>query len=106
MLNRVRWLAAFSMQHPLARDAAIARTLTKRFGGLWVGGALSVYDDRVRFEPNRANRLIHAGDVSFDIPWSAVTKLGWRRALLTNVVEISWNQDVQTVRCFGARRIF
>ena len=79
--------------------------LRKRQGGLWVGGTLIVYEDRIQFSPNFANRLVQSGDMSFDLPWTEVSKISWRPGVLTGIIELSHAGKVEAVRCFGSKKL-
>lgn len=79
--------------------------LRKRQGGLWVGGTLSLFDDSVRFSPNDLNKLIQTGDLSFILPWSAISAVVWRPGILTGIVELTHGERVEAVRCFGSRSL-
>jgi hypothetical protein len=74
-------------------------------GGLWVGGTLVVYDDRVQFRPNIANKALQTGKAGFDLPWREVGKISWRSGVLTNIIELQHGQETEAVRCFGAKKL-
>jgi hypothetical protein len=74
-------------------------------GGLWVGGTLFAYDDHVAFSPNALNAALQSGDMTFDLPWSAIDAVTWRFGILTGIIEFSHSGIKQAIRCFGAKKL-
>ena len=59
-----------------------------RNGGLWVGGDVSLYQDRLAFQPNGLNVALQDGDMTADIPLSNVSVVKFRPAFITGIVEL------------------
>jgi hypothetical protein len=74
-------------------------------GGLWVGGTLLVFEDRVQFKPNAANRLLQTGMMGFDLGWSEVSEIGWRPGFLTSIIEVRHGDQTEAIRCFGSNKL-
>jgi hypothetical protein len=80
--------------------------MRKRNGGkLWVGGTLSVFEDRVSFRPNFVNRLIQDGVASFDLSWVDIDEIGWRKGFLNSIIELRHGDEVEAIRCFGSKAL-
>jgi hypothetical protein len=88
-------------------DAGTGRAIRRtrgRYGGLWVGGRVTLTRTELQFAPNAANRLVHAGDTSFTIPLPAVRQVDVEPGVLTKIIAVTWTGGVTRVRCFGAAR--
>ncbi|HEY1751049.1 MAG TPA: hypothetical protein VGG29_07285 [Caulobacteraceae bacterium] len=83
----------------------LLRRLDARQGGLWVGGALSVYEDGMRFEPNALNRAIQDGGLVTELRWPEVVGISRRFGFLTGIIEVAHAHGTQAFRCFGAKRV-
>jgi hypothetical protein len=79
--------------------------MDQRQGGLWVGGALSVYDTGVSFEPNGLNQALQEGKLKSALSWPEILDIRVRRGFLTNIIELSHANGVQAFRCFAAERV-
>lgn len=82
-----------------------AELLRGYYGGLWVGGTVRIEADLVRFEPNRVNRLVHVGPVSFEIPLTEIVSVQVEPAFVTNIVAITTARGSQRIRCAEAEKI-
>lgn len=76
----------------------------KRYGGLWVGGRVTLTSTELGFAPNAANRLLHAGDPSFAIPLSAIRQIDVEPGFVTKIIAVTWTGGVTRFRCYGAAR--
>jgi hypothetical protein len=56
------------------------------------------------FSPNAVNRLVHAGDPSFTIPLSAVSRVDVEPGFFTKIIAVTWTGGVTRFRCYGAAR--
>ena len=74
----------------------------KRYGGLWVGGRVTLTSAVLGFSPNAVNRLAHAGDTSFTIPLSAIRRIDVEPAFFTKIIAVTWTGGVARFRCYGA----
>ena len=73
------------------------------YGGLWVGGDLFLYQDRLSFKPNAANRAVHSSDMARDFPLSTVTAVRCRFGVFTGIVDVELRGKRLTFRCFGSK---
>lgn len=77
----------------------------RAFGGLWVGGDLDLFEDRLRFSPNALNAAVQIGDMSREIMLLAVTNVAWRFGLVTGIVDVTHNGGCFTFRCYGSKAL-
>lgn len=81
--------------------------LPKKHGGLWVGGNISLYTDKLCFEPNALNRILQDEVFNIDIPLEAIDRGTWRFGFVTGIITIVWMKDgaqhVSTFRCYRAK---
>lgn len=80
------------------------RSTRKRYGGLWVGGRVTLTRAELWFAPNAANRLVHVGDPSFTIPLATVRQVEVEPGVLTKIIAVTWTGGVTRFRCYGAAR--
>jgi hypothetical protein len=74
-------------------------------GGLWVGGTVSLFGDRLDFRPNAVNRAAHQNDTSVSVPLSAIADVTDRFGWVTRIVDVRMEGGgVFSFRCFGAKR--
>ena len=81
-----------------------ARRSRKKYGGLWVGGRITLTGAQLRFAPNAVNRRLHFGDPSFTIPLSAIKHIDVEPGLVTKIIAVTWTGGVTRFRCYGAAR--
>jgi hypothetical protein len=74
----------------------------RRWGGLWVGGRVTLSERDVVFAANAMNRMVQSGTLDVVVPLSSVTSVRVQRALVTNIVVIGAGYHLLKVRCFGA----
>jgi len=74
------------------------------WGGLWVGGRVTLTSASVSFAANTMNRIAQSGTLDVSIPLKQVTDVEVLPGLFTNIVAISTSDRVLKVRCYWARR--
>jgi len=75
----------------------------KRWGGLWVGGDLSLFDDRLTFSANPLNRALQNGDLSREVILKTVTNVEWRSGFVMGIIDVAHAGGQFTFRCYGSR---
>lgn len=75
----------------------------KKFGGLWVGGNLDLFQDRLCFSPNALNAAIQIGHLSRAIMLSTVTNVSWRFGVVTGIIDVTHSGGCFTFRCYGSK---
>jgi hypothetical protein len=72
------------------------------YGGLWVGGRVTLTDSNVIFEPNALNRSVHTGTLDISIPLSEISHVKCLPGFVTKIAAIHTAGGVLKVRCYGA----
>ena len=72
------------------------------YGGLWVGGRVTLTDSNVVFAPNAVNRAVHTGPLDISIPLTEISHVESLPGFVTKIVEIRTAGGVLKVRCWGA----
>ena len=83
-------------------ERAIFEKWRQRVGGLWVGGDLFVFTDRLRFEANALNRAVQGGDLNFEIRLDSIASVERRWGLVTSIVDVIHGDCRSSFRCFGS----
>lgn len=74
-------------------------------GGLWVGGRVRAYRDRVEFRPNAVNRVAHRRGTlpeAVVVPLLPGTQVEVRPGFVTRIVACSYGEWWLVARMFGA----
>ncbi|HEY9263646.1 MAG TPA: hypothetical protein VIP82_12700 [Microbacterium sp.] len=74
------------------------------WGGLWVGGRVTLTSETVSFAANTMNRIAQSGTLDVSVPLKQVTDVEVLPGLFTNIVAISTPDRVLKVRCYWARK--
>jgi hypothetical protein len=72
------------------------------WGGLWVGGRVTLTSETVSFAANAMNRIAQSGTLDVSVPLKQVTDVEVLPGLFTNIVAISTPDRVLKVRCYWA----
>jgi hypothetical protein len=78
--------------------------IRRKYNGLWVGGTISLYTDRLEFVPNDLNRSVHEPLVNVAVPLSAIASVARRFGVVTGIVDVVYGTECFTFRCFNAKR--
>ena len=78
------------------------RKFRRSYGGLWVGGRIALYRDRLVFQPNLLNRKIQLGDLAMEYPLTALVFVTRRFGLFTGIVDVDFGEKRLIFRCYGA----
>lgn len=75
------------------------------YGGLWVGGDVFLYRDRLQFCPNAMNLNVHrAGSIgTVVVPISNLTTVATKFGMVTGIVKVSSGTEHLVFRCYGAK---
>jgi hypothetical protein len=75
-----------------------------KFGGLWVGGKVTLTEEELIFSPNALNRAVHVGVSSRTIPLADVVRATDRFGWFTRIIDVVLSDgSVFTFRCYGAK---
>ena len=96
----LNWLANYQTLGLLAVTIGLIRRM---YGGLWVGGNILLYPDRLVFQPNLINRKAAASDGTIEIPLTSVSVVETKFGILSGIVEVRHGHDSFKFRCFGSK---
>ncbi len=74
----------------------------RTYGGLWVGGRVTLTTVDLTFAPNAMNRMVQSGTLDVTVPLEAITSVHVTKATITNIVVVGLGYQVLKVRCYGA----
>jgi hypothetical protein len=74
------------------------------WGGLWVGGRVTLTTETVSFSPNGLNRVAQSGSLDVSVPLATVTDVNVLPGFFTKIVAITTPESVFKVRCYRAAR--
>lgn len=96
----ISFLAKFLLT---SAHASLGLEAAKKFtGGLWVGGALSVFQHELVFRPNWLNRLFHRNIHGVAIPLMEISDVNVRSVFVTSIIDVVTQEGTLSVRCYGA----
>ncbi|MFF2387899.1 hypothetical protein [Agromyces sp. NPDC058104] len=74
------------------------------WGGLWVGGRVTLTTEAVSFAANGLNRIAQSGTLDVTIPLAEITGVEVLPGFITRIVAITTPDVTLKVRCYGAAR--
>jgi hypothetical protein len=77
----------------------------RRYGGLWVGGRLTVSTTDVQFHANALNRAIQSGQLDVTVDLRSIESVEVLPGVLTKIIAIRTGDRVAKFRCFAARKV-
>lgn len=87
----------------LFASAPFIKWMKGAWGGLWVGGTVSLTRDKLIFEPNVLNRMAHAAVSARTLPLARVSEVVDRFGWFTRIVDVRTDDgETLTFRCYGA----
>ncbi|GAA1976458.1 hypothetical protein GCM10009718_10870 [Isoptericola halotolerans] len=96
----------------LVRDAApsvpwwrlgpVLWMIRRGYGGLWVGGRVTLTTTTLAFAPNALNRSVHSGPLDAAVELAEVTRVTYRWGVLTGIVTAHTDDSALSVRCWNA----
>ena len=75
------------------------------YGGLWVGGRLTVTTTELEFHANAANRALQSGQLDIRADLRAVSSVEVLPGVVIKIIAIHTDEQVIKVRCWRARNI-
>lgn len=72
------------------------------YGGLWVGGRLTLTDTDLTFAPNGINRAVHKDLAVVTIPLTTITAVEVLPGFFTKIIAIHSGNHIFKARCYGA----
>lgn len=85
-------------------EGVLAR-FSEKFGGLWVGGTATLRTNKLSFEPNAMNRVLHEDGhaLVLDLPLVAISEVLVKSGFVTDIVQIHAQDAMFSIRCFKAK---
>ena len=88
---------------PLAVLDPLLDQFRQQYGGVWVGGRLTLTPTTLAFHPNGVNRLANTGTLDLEIDLRRVEAVEVQPGVLTKSIAVQVGGGrVVKVRCFGA----
>ena len=84
-------------------DFHLRKGFKKWFGGLWVGGKVTISESGLSFRPNGLNSALHSNDCSVDIPFSDLRSARKEFGFITGIVVVGHRDGEFRFRCFGSK---
>lgn len=82
----------------------VASALRSAWGGLWVGGRVTLTTETVSFSANTLNRIAQSGTHDVSVPLTRITDVDVLSGFFTRIVAITTPEFVFKVRCYRAAR--
>jgi hypothetical protein len=93
-----------AIANALAGGGLILKGFKRQFGGVWVGGTVTLTEDELSFAPNALNRAVHVSVASTTIPLGSVARASDRFGWFTRIIDVvQTDGSVFTFRCYGAK---
>ena len=86
------------------RIGAVLALFRRAYGGLWVGGRVTLDDEVLVFTPNAVNRAVNEGTLDVRVALADVEAVEVRFGVVTKVVAVTTPARTLKLRCYGARR--
>ncbi|MCV6991892.1 hypothetical protein H7I87_03075 [Mycobacterium timonense] len=77
----------------------------RRYGGLWVGGRVTVTTADVQFHANAINRSIQSGQLDIIVDLRSIDSVELLPGFVTKIIAIRTGDQVTKIRCFGAAKV-
>jgi len=89
---------------PVAVLPAINR-FKQKYGGLWVGGTLSLSQSGISFSPNWLNRKVHGVLDPINVPAEDIRVVRREFGWFTGIVVVEHAHGEFRFRCYGAKKL-
>jgi hypothetical protein len=86
----------------MSTDVVATRVANASFGGLWVGGRVTVTTKQIEFHPNGVNRALHVGTLDVEIPLPDIEKVEVLPGFVTRIIAITTARQILRLRCYRA----
>src|SRR5262249_7777699 len=77
----------------------------RKYGGLWVGGTLSISQSGVSFSPNWLNRKVYRALGPMNVPATSIRAVGREFGWFTGIVVVEHRHGELRFRCYGAKKL-
>ena len=77
----------------------------RKYGGLWVGGTLSISQSGVSFSPNWVNRKVHGALEPINVLANEIRAVRREFGWFTGIVVVEHAHGAFRFRCYGAKKL-
>ena len=84
---------------------SVIHRFNRKWGGLWVGGTVSIAPQGVSFSPNRINRAVHEAPEPITVPSEDIRAVRHEFGWLTGIIVVTHARGEFRFRCYGAKRL-
>lgn len=85
--------------------AGVLEGFRNHYGGLWVGGKVTVTQNAVHLNANAMNRMAQDGTLDVELPMTSIRKVTVEGGFVTKIVRLDTDAYSVKFRCFGAKDV-
>jgi len=85
--------------------AGVLEGFRNHYGGLWVGGKVTVTQNAVHLNANAMNRMAQDGTLDVELPMTSIRKVTVEGGFVTKIVRLDTDAYSVRFRCFGAKDV-
>lgn len=89
----------------VAATASVLESFRKAYGGLWVGGRVTVTSTEVRLSANAMNRALTSGTMDIALPLPQIQEVTVEGGFITKIIRLDTTAGSVKFRCYGARGV-
>lgn len=93
------------VEAPMSSTEQVLDGFRAKYGGLWVGGTLTVTDQQVEFHANALNRVVQAGTLDLGLPLRSIAQVEVQPGFVTKVVALTVGNRQVKSRMYGAEQV-
>lgn len=90
---------------PSPNVEAVLDRFRDHYGGMWVGGRVTLTPTSYGFRPNAINRTVQSGTLDVQVPTAAIGDVELETGFPTRIVAAHVGTKVIRVRCYGAAKL-
>jgi hypothetical protein len=91
--------------HLSSSSQRVLNRYRRRYGGLWVGGRLTLTTTDVQFHANALNRSIQSGELDITVELRSIESVEVLPGVLTKIIAIHTGDRVVKMRCWRATKV-
>jgi hypothetical protein len=85
--------------------ASVLEGFRNHYGGLWVGGRVTVTQNAVHLNANAMNRMAQDGTLDVELPMTSIRKVTVEGGFVTKIVRLDTDTCSVKFRCYGAKEV-
>ncbi|AXI61226.1 hypothetical protein DLD99_12330 [Pseudomonas kribbensis] len=85
--------------------AGVLEGFRNHYGGLWVGGKVTVTQNAVHLNANAMNRMAQEGTLDVELPMTSIRKVTVEGGFVTKIVRLDTDAYSVKFRCYGAKDV-